>query len=312
MPRPLLSQRAKKLLKLLLKITVSGAAIAFVVTKIDLAQTWEMIKTVDSICLVGALFIYVASQTLSSLRLNSLFARLPLPLGTRMNLRLYWLGMFYNFFLPGGIGGDGYKVYYLNRYYRVHVKDLVAVILGDRLSGMAVILCYLLIFSSFYVEQIPIPMREYLFLLIPFVLAGYYAYLYFFARQTLAAFWEVIGYSFVIQGLQMTAATFILFSLAGLDCPVQSYMFLFLVSSIASAIPITLGGIGAREMAFVIGSAYLGTDEATAVSLSVLFYAVSLVSSIPGITFVIKPKLVEGRKEHKGSHLYSDPSDPKD
>ncbi len=310
MSRPILSQRAKKALKLLLKIAVSGAALAFVISRIDLAQIWEIIKSASPSLLFAALMVYASSQILSSLRLNTLFARLPLQLGTLMNMRLYWLGMFYNFFLPGGIGGDGYKVYYLNRYYRVHVKDLIAVILGDRLSGMAVICCYLLYFSSFHVSNLPIPLREYLFLLIPLVLAVYYVFLYFVKRRTTPAFWYVVGYSFLIQGLQMTAATLILFSLAGLDCPVESYMFLFLVSSIASAIPVTLGGIGAREMAFVIGSSVLGTNEEIAVSLSLLFYAVSLTSALPGIVYAIKPRLVEGSKAHKGTPFYRDPSDP--
>lgn len=298
-----LSQNAQKVIKTVVKIVVSAAAIVFVASKIDLVDTWETMKSVSLTCLLASLAVYFASQVLSAMRLNTLFVRLPLVLGTLMNIRLYWLGMFYNFFLPGGIGGDGYKVYYLNRHYRVHVKDLIAVMLGDRLSGLAAIVCYLLIFSSFFIENLPIPFRQYLFLLIPFVLGAYYLFLRYTKRIVASAFWRVLGYSFVVQGLQMVAATFILFSLAGEGCPVDSYMFLFFASSIASAIPFTLGGIGAREMAFVIGSQYLGTDESVAVSLSLLFYAVSLVSSLPGIAFVVRKSLIEG-KGHKGSAGY--------
>lgn len=289
-----LSARTKKTLKLLLKIAVSAAAICFVVSKIDVGQTWRTMCQANWLGLVAALVVYLVSQVLSAMRLNSLFKHLPLQLDTFMNIRLYWLGMFYNFFLPGGVGGDGYKVYYLNRRYRSGVKELVATMFGDRLSGLAAICCYLLLFLSFFIEDLPLPLREWYFLGIPIVLGCYYIFLRYAKKCLLAGFWRVIGYSFVVQGLQMTAAAFILFSLAGKDCPIDSYIFLFFVSSIASAIPFTLGGIGAREMAFVIGSQYLGTDEGVAVSLSLLFYAVSLISSLPGITFVLRKSLIEG------------------
>lgn len=299
-----ISLNVKKVLKLILKLVVSGAAIAFVISKIDVNEVWNEMISANTTFIIGALFIYISSQVLSAMRLNTMFRTMPLPLGTVMNIRLYWLGMFYNFFLPGGIGGDGYKVYYLNKHYRQHVKDLIAVMLGDRLSGLTAIVIYLMLFSSFYAVSLPIPYHEYMYCLIPLVLGGYYLFLYLVKRVLCEAYIKVMLYSFAIQGLQMCAATFILFSLNGSVQDVESYMFLFLASSIASAIPITLGGIGAREMAFVIGSQYLGTNEAVAVSLSLIFYVTSLISSLPGIAFIIKPSLIEGKKPHRGTNLY--------
>ncbi len=288
-----LSNRTKNALKLVLKISVSAIAIVFVVKNIDLTQTWGIIKNADVKYLACALIVYAISQIINALRLNTLFARLPLVLNTYTNIRLYWLGMFYNFFLPGGIGGDGYKIYYLNKNYRATAKDLFMAVFSDRLNGLAIILCYLLLFSSIFVEELPVPYREYLFLLIPFVLGGYYLFVWIVKRPLVPAFWRVTLFSLLAQALQMLAATLVLFALAGTDCEVHKYMFLFLASSIASAIPVTLGGVGAREMAFLIGSTYLGTDEGIAVSLSVLFYVVSLISSVPGIYFAFRPSAIE-------------------
>lgn len=294
---PHIPLRVKQILKFILKFVVSGAAIAFVVTKIDLEQTWEEITTVEWPYLIGALIIYAISQILSAMRLNTLFVTLPLQLSTMMNIRLYWLGMFYNFFLPGGIGGDGYKVFYLHKHYRQPVKDLIRVILDDRLSGLAVILIYLLLFSSLGLDNLPLPLREYYWTAVPFVAVGYYLFLYLTKNESTRAFFKVLSYSFVIQGMQMAAATLILISLAGYNTSILSYMFLFLASSIASAIPITLGGIGARELAFIVGSTYLGTSEPIALSLCVLFYITSLVSAIPGLAFVIKPSLIKDKEK---------------
>lgn len=298
-----LAAKTKQILKFTIKLVISGVAIAFVVSKIDLQQTWQQMLSVEWQFLLGALIVYSLSQMLSAMRLNTLFATLPLPLGTFMNMRLYWLGMFYNFFLPGGIGGDGYKVYYLKKHYRQSVKDLVRIIFDDRLSGLVIIVVYLLLFVSLGLDELPLPYREYYWILIPIVLVAYYVFLYLTGKESTSAFAKVLSYSFVVQGLQMTAASLILVSLAGWNASILNYMFLFLISSIASAIPITMGGVGARELAFILGSDYLGTSEPIALSLCVLFYLTSLVSSIPGLLFVIKPSLIE-EKEHKGTHLY--------
>lgn len=55
------------------------------------------------------------------------------------NLKLYALGMFYNLFLPGGSGGDGYKVYLLRKLYKAPVKHLLSAVLLDRINGVAVV-----------------------------------------------------------------------------------------------------------------------------------------------------------------------------
>lgn len=290
-----MNETAKKALKIILKIAVSIAAIAFVVSKIDLESTKETLLSAKISYLLLALVVYTVSQMLSAMRINSLFVTIPLKLDTFMNMRLYWLGMFYNFFLPGGVGGDGYKIYYLKKHYKQSAKELFTYLFSDRLSGLVIICCYLVLFVSFFVVNLPIPYKEWAILLLPLGLAAYYLFLWIFKRTALKAYWKVVGYSFVIQGLQMCAACLILYSL-GETNNFDSYMFLFFMSSIASAIPIGLpGGIGLREMTFVIGSQYLGTQEGVAVSLSVLFYTVSLFSSLPGAIFAMKTSLIEGK-----------------
>lgn len=286
-------KKLKDIGKLLLKVSVSAVAIYFVVKRIDFVGIWSTMCNANVWLLAVALAVYVISQIISAFRINCLFKTIDLNFHWLSNIKLYWLGMFYNFFLPGGIGGDGYKVYFLKKHFGLPVKDLVIAMLGDRLSGLVAIGVYLLCFSSFFVEQLPIPFREYMFLLVPIVLLCYYLFLYIFKRCTTSVYWSVVSLSHVIQGLQMVSAALVLCSLDQLSLPqVVDYLFLFLASSIASAIPITLGGIGARELAFVFGSELLGVNQEIAVALSLLFYTTSLISSFPGIYYAIRPKRI--------------------
>ena len=65
------------------------------------------------------------------------------------NLKLYYKGMFYNIMLPGGIGGDGYKGYYLHNTLQVPVKNLVRPILWDRITGAVSIVILIFVLVNF-------------------------------------------------------------------------------------------------------------------------------------------------------------------
>lgn len=298
----MMEERKKKLVNIIkqtVKVCVSALALWWVISHIDIKSTWATIRGANNILILAAIFVYALSQIAAAQRLNMLFRTIPFRISSVANIKLYWLGLFYNFFLPGGVGGDGYKVYYLHRHHNQPVKALTALVLADRLNGMCVIIIFLLIFSSFFLESLPFPYHEFYFLAIPLVLIGYWIFLKIFKHCAIQAFWRVTLTSAISQGLQMCSATLILISLTGTDCSFESYLFLFFVSSIASAIPITIGGIGAREMTFLIGSQYLSTNNDIAIALSLLFYINSLLCALPGIVYAIRPKMIENgiRKE---------------
>jgi len=51
----------------------------------------------------------------------------------------YYIGMFYNLFLPGSVGGDAYKVFLLHEQGVGRTKPLILATLLDRLSGLAML-----------------------------------------------------------------------------------------------------------------------------------------------------------------------------
>jgi len=66
------------------------------------------------------------------------------------------------------------------------------------------------------------------------------------------------------------------------------FLFLFLLSSVLTALPISYGGAGAREIAFYFGATQLGLPEAPAVAVSLLFYLCSLAVSLSGMGYSFK------------------------
>lgn len=290
-----------KAIKTTLKVGVSVGALAFVFSKIDFGGTWQTMRGVSPLWLALAVALYTLSQVVSSERVRGVLSAVPVFVNWKVNMRLYWLGMFYNFFLPGGVGGDGYKVYWLHRRYTTPVKPAVFALIGDRLSGLGAIIVYTLVYAAFrpgLAECVGIgglsPTDQlWVLALIPVGVWVYWMFFRLFQRNLSRAALVALAVSLCVQGLQMCTAAAILEGL-GAEGLIGDYLFLFLLSSIASAVPVTIGGVGAREMAFMIGSRYLGVEPSFAISLSLLFYAVSLFCSVPGIYYSVRSQRIDG------------------
>ncbi len=291
-------------LKTALKFLISAAALAFVFSKIDFVETWQTMRSANVWWLAVSVLVYVVSQVVCADRVRGMLAAVPVSVHWWTNMKLYWVGMFYNFFLPGGVGGDGYKVYWLHRRTGVKIKPVVMTILGDRISGLVAICCYTVGYVAFSVGIAQsaglqdVMDQRWLLGLIPIGIYVYWLFFRIFQRNLCRASFVALFKSLVVQGLQMLTAFVILLALRA-PGDVSDYLFLFLLSSIASAVPVTIGGVGAREMAFMIGSRYLDIDQACAISLSLLFYAVSLVSSLPGIAIALNTSLIDGKSVPK-------------
>jgi len=285
-----LGNRTKNLLKTLLKFAISGGALYIVFRNIDWDQTRSILLSAHIGWLLLALVFFVASKVVSSFRLIIYFQAIGLNLSQKYNLRLYWIGMFYNLFLPGGIGGDGFKVYLLNKKFDTKVKPLIQASLLDRVSGLAALL-FLAGVGYFFIDSSGLPNWLYyvnataLFLLIP--VYSFVVNRFFHAFHS--SFWLTNFYSLGVQWLQVLSAYFILLSLGVSDLYLE-YQVLFLISSVVAVFPFTIGGVGARELTFILGFQYVGIDENTAVAFSLLFFLITAVVSMFGGFLKAQPK----------------------
>src|SRR5690554_5071113 len=142
--------------KTVLKISVTAVALYWVFSKVDPRDLRQALAGSNPLFLVLAFIAYCCSILIASSRLNGFFNGMGLQLSERYNFKLYLLGLFYNLFLPGGVGGDGYKIYFLRRKFKVKGRRLLTAVFFDRLSGLwalALITSVLIIF----IPQLQIP-----------------------------------------------------------------------------------------------------------------------------------------------------------
>ncbi|MBP6977172.1 MAG: lysylphosphatidylglycerol synthase transmembrane domain-containing protein [Bacteroidales bacterium] len=276
----------KKYIQTSLKFGVTAVALYFVFRKIDFSQILDLYRTASIKYLIAALLLFAGSKALSSFRLNLLFHRTGIPLSSVTNLKLYLIGMFYNLFLPGGIGGDGYKIYLLNRHYDVRARKILGAVFMDRVTG--IVMLWVIALCFLYFVEPHIPYRYLIFIAIPILFAGLYLGMHWLFREYVAVYLPICVYSIGVQLMQVLCAYCILMAFHH-DDGNFSYLFLFLISSIVTIIPITVGGAGMREITFLYGAQFLGVDTHLSVALSLMFYFITVIVSFFGIYFVIKP-----------------------
>jgi hypothetical protein len=280
------SKAIVKKFKTILKLGLTGVALYLVFRKIDTEQLLEIVKTIQWFWLIPAVLLFLVSKVFTAFRLNQYFKNISLYISEKLNLKLYLIGMFYNLFLPGGIGGDGYKVYLLNKHFKTPVKKLVQSALLDRLGGLVAI--GFLLFGLFLLVDVKIDFLETqvwnglmiagLILTIP----GFWVVQKFLFADFLPSFWSANGWSMAGQLFQLVCAWFILRSF-GVTENILAYQLVFLLSSIVAVLPLTIGGVGARELVFVYAHTYAGIEETSAVAFSLIFFLISAVTSLVGV-----------------------------
>ncbi len=278
-----------KIITLGFKILITLVCFWYIATKIDFSQALEALLQANWALFLLAVAAYTLSKVFSSFRLNINFRNIGLFIKEWPNIKLYWLGMFYNFFLPGSIGGDAYKVILLTKRFKTPYKKTTTAVLLDRFSGL---LALGVILSVYGITVLNNPVWDALLIggSLVAIVTLYLAVRLIF-KDFLPGFWPTFFWGLAVQ-LTQVAGLYLL--LASLHIPLeqQEWIFIFLAASIISVLPISLGGgLGTRELVFAEGARFFHLDPQTGVIISLLFYLSTLVSSILGAYFVFHDPL---------------------
>ncbi len=275
-----------------LKLSFTLIALYWVFSKVDLDYVVKIIMHANSVYLLLALLFFNLSKILSSVRLNIYFKHINVNIPEVQALKLYYIGMFYNLFLPGGIGGDGYKIYLLKKSHDVKTGKLIQATFLDRVSGLIPLLFMtgvLFFFSDFYGKIAWLDLLAIIgtIVVLPlFYLLNLMAFNYY-----MPIFMKTTMLGAVVQFLQLLSALCIVYAI---DHQGQLIIFLtlFLCSSVVAVLPISIGGVGVRELTFVYGLTLLGMEASGGVAFSLLFFLITAFSSLAGI--VLNEKKVTG------------------
>jgi glycosyltransferase 2 family protein len=279
----------KKLVELSLKLVITIACFWYISTKINFSDAWAAVLKAKWWLLFIAVLFYFISKIISGFRLNINFRNIKLYLSEWDNMKLYWLGMFYNLFLPGAISGDAYKVIILNKTFKAPFKKTSIAVLLDRVSGLlglsVLLSIYGLIVLDNYLYHILIIAGSVISVLI------FYLAIRSFFKDFLPGFFPTFLLGLLVQLMQVICIYFIMWSL-GISFHNPEWIFIFLISSAISVLPISLGGgLGTRELVFAEGARFFHLKPELGIIISLLFYLNNLLSSAGGAYFIFHSPL---------------------
>lgn len=307
------NKKITKYVFLVLKIAVSGGLIYLLFSKVGMAVIIENIRKINPIYFLIAMLLYLMQLFISTNRWSLL-------IGTNLSFKrlysLYLIGSFFGIFLPGLVGGDTVKAYYLNKMLKTSSNDdkqpatlvtSIASVFMDRYIGliaMIIMVISVLPFSIRYLKETPfvwvmplfiLSFAVFSFLFVRFrlgerfrFLSNFYTYFTFYITKR-----PIIVKTILLSFLTQLTGIIAVYTLAvGLfiDISFLSVLIFLPIIILVSFIPISIAGIGLREGAFVFFFSIIGIPSDESLTLSILWFLSTCTASLLGLIEYIRIK----------------------
>ena len=310
----------RKHLGTILKIGVTVIGLGYVLWQVPLAQVLEVLADISWPLFLIAVAINAASMALRAYRWLILLRSLGVLVGFWRLLELYYVGNFFNAFLPSGFGGDAVRILEASKDAPADVA--AGTVIVDRLTGLLMLLGLALLTLPFRPAGFP----EQLALgILVFSLGGLIAGFLLLDGRLIRRFgswlpgplspvgdgavakvlkavqgcgWKTITIALAISAVfnLMLVAWWAVTGLAlGFNIPYTYYLLVVPIMSVALLVP-SIGGLGVREYLAPLLFAGAGLDSAEAVALSLLVFVVMRLVSLLGGPVYIIATLRESRK----------------
>jgi len=298
-----LGLKANKIFFVILKLAISSTLLYIVLSKTGADKVFDTLKHMSLPAFASAMLLYILAQLISAVRWKLL---LPEIVGIKKIFSLYMIGAFFNNFLPGVIGGDAVKGYYL--YQATGDGNLsLASIFMDRYIGFIglITICTIAFpfgFQYFHGSRIEwlLPLIVLSFIIISLLIFGlrlgqrikfisaFYNSFHAYRNQK-----GVLGKVFVLSVLIQFAGIFSVYLIAyglGQHIPLLAFLIFLPLIILFTMIPLSISGLGVRESSFVLFFGLIGIRPEIATAISLSWFMTVLASSLIGLVEYIKYK----------------------
>lgn len=303
-----------------IKAIVSFGLLYWLLTDLNFQEILESVKQADYLLLLAAFLLHPIGLLISAYRWQILLAARGAVIRLPVLFASYFVGMFFNNFLPSTIGGDVYRAYDSWRLGQSK-SDAAAVVFVDRLLGVVALAIFA--FIALYFERRFSQLIPNLSLWIALCLIGLASIVIFifYTPQSLVdiinrviqlikgktgqkiaalvdAFLAFRGeratlFSALILSFLLQINVVVHYYLIGLsmdfDISLLSYFLIIPVVTIVLMLPISINGIGVREGIFALFLAGYGIAKAESVAFVWIGFAMVLVQSVlGGVLYILR------------------------
>jgi uncharacterized protein (TIRG00374 family) len=306
----------KRSLRITLTLLFTGLALAYLVWKIDIHQTVDILVDADPWWFALAVTIMIGTALPMALRWQWLMEAQQMPDNFWWLTRAYLVAYAAGQLLPTSVGGDAMRVYETSRRHGGRTADITAIVLLERgLGGAGTVLLGAI---GFVLALGTYDVGAYLWLEGLFVLGTLVLMFLFFARSArpllirtrpllrrlrverpMRAFYAgvhhfrghlrllvvVFVFTTAIQAVRVLSI-WAAGKAVGIDLGPRIYYVMGPLFFLVLLVPFTINGFAVREAFFVSFLGKLGVDADTAFACGFLFFVMTLVLALPGFVII--------------------------
>ncbi len=301
--------------RVLLGLGLLGAIFLFV----DARAILNILGGASPLITLAALALFMGERVFAAFRWRMLIAGVgeAPPFGRFVSL--IFSATFIAFFLPGGVAGEIFRIYGLTRG-AIAVSRALASVFVERV--LALVALGLLIVIGLATAPFSPPAAVVHAVLLSFAAIGFACALVFSrtvrrivdrvlvhprlarVRRGMFKVYEsfdiflthrtLLGLSFLVAIVFQLFRVLCVWAAAealGLDFPVEIFLYAVPIVNLVTQIPISIGGIGVREATFVALFGLAGIAPESAVAVSLMTYALSVLAVTPGALVIARKGL---------------------
>lgn len=286
----------RKAVLIIAKIAVSGALLAFILRKAGIGNVAAHLRDMDPRYFALVSLIYLLILFLTAVRWRLLLGGAQ-PVGRIFSLCL--IGSFFNHLLPGAVGGDAVKVYYLYRETQQGGKSLASVFMDRYIGYFGLLSIGLASGIAAFRDLAAVGMQWVAPALFASFLAGSLlvfglrigrrfasvANFYDFFHETLRnrpVMAKAYAISLLIQTLTILSVSLIARGLGQSPSFAALFVFVPIVITVMM-VPVSISGLGLREGAFVLLFGLTGVPAEASASISFLWFLSIAAASLLGL-----------------------------
>lgn len=305
--------------KLAIKPIIAIALLIWLVQS-DYLRIQDLKLLMHPLYLPLAFIIFGVAIFLQNQRFRILLSAQGLNIQLSTAWKLHMVGQFFNFVLPGGVSGDLVKAYYIKKNHGHASQTSPYTVLFDRVLGVytlllisfftslfdwnhfqtnshlksigtIIVICFLAS-TFFFLLATYSPVRNYLLNILSKLVGSRAKFInhlitttHFFFKSPKALF-SAILLSVIAQLFILTVIYMLSMALGRSDVPLSTYIVGCSIGFLLTAIPISPGGIGVGQAAFLfIFTLFLGESSSLGPTLISGFQAIQLVWSLQGLYY---------------------------
>ncbi len=294
-------------------VAVTAAGLYLVFRRLKFAALAETLGRMRPGWFIAGILLYGLLFVPACLRWRLLLRLIGTDLPTGPLARVYLIGHFFYVVLFGAVGGDTARSALCARWYRLPLASILATAPLDRLLGFMGLVAFGgtafgIAYASGGLSRLVFsfqPPGWWIFLIVAVIfLAGWFVWRTV-AGRSLKQFWEALRTGarllFASPGVALSGATcgllvqailsivlaFNLQAVSHEPLPWTQMAWAFPVISVSGALPVTVGGLGARDSVALYLFGLYGVASAAAVGASLLTFVASVFWAIIGALFLL-------------------------